>query len=267
MKCIPQKDLAKYLVGEVTLSQAEEMEKHLSSCKACMQELEAMREMVGRISESTEQVEQKDHLPEVRRRIDLGDDGFRYRRRRWPVFALAGAAIIALAVAGFLVFGSTGQDDEFRVKADEPPISEQDRWVGIEAFRMRGSGAPVSLGDEVRKSDYLILTYTNLGVRPYDYLMIFAVDEQGEVYWFHPAYTQKGEDPLSIKIAKGADRVELREQVRHDYPEGKLWIYGLFTRKPLGVSSVEQMVKNTARGERFPVKGSGQHVLTTEVAP
>jgi hypothetical protein len=97
--------------------------------------------------------------------------------------------------------------------------------------------------------------------------MIFAVDEAGRVYWFHPAYSQEGEDPASIGISKGADQVELKEQIRHEFSEGRLWIYGLFTNRPLRVSAVEKLVEDVSPGERIPVEDSGQQVLTTEVKP
>jgi hypothetical protein len=264
VKCISAKDLARYLVGEVTRSRAEEIDEHLASCAVCRAELDEMREMVGRIGTTTEDIEQKDYLSEVRGRIERGDQAPERRRRRWPVIAVAGAVVVALVVAGVILLRPA--DDEFRVKSDDPRILEQDRWAGIRAFRLEASGAPVSLGDRLKKGEYLVFTYTNLGEKPYDYLMIFAVDERGEVYWFHPAYTKAGGDPASIKISKGVERVELREQVRHDYPEGRLWIYGLFTAEPLGVSAVEPMVKGATRGKRIPLEG-GQHILLTEVEP
>lgn len=267
MRCLSPKDLAKYLVGEVTRSQAEEVEEHLAACAVCRAELEDMREMVGRIGKPTEDIEQKDYLSEVHGRIERGDRAIEPRRRRWPLIAVAGAVVAALVVAGFILLRPTDADEEFRVKADDPRILEQDRWAGIRAFRLEASGAPASLGDRLEKGEYLIFTYTNLGEKPYGFLMIFAVDESGEVYWFHPAHTQAGEDPASIKVSKGVERVELKEQVRHEYPVGGLWIYGLFTNEPVRVSVIEQMAKSTARGERIPQKGSAQHILVTEVKP
>jgi len=267
VRCISAKDLARYLVGEVTRSQAEEMDEHLASCAACRAELEEMREMVGRIGEPTEDVEQKDYMSEVRDRIERGDRAFERRRRRWPLIAGAGAVVVALVIAGVFLLRPSGDGEEFRVKSDDPRIPERDRWVGIRAFRLQAPGAPVSLGDRLEKGEYLVFTYTNLGEKPYDYMMIFAVDEGGEVYWFHPAYTRAGEDPAAIEISRGVEAVELREKVRHDYPEGGLWIYGLFTNDPVRVSSIEPLVKGTPRGQRIPLKGCAQHILVTEVKP
>jgi hypothetical protein len=267
MKCISPKDLTLYLVGEVTQSQIEEIEGHLSLCGICSKELDGLREMVGRIGKPTGQTQDRDHLPDIRRRIEMGDTVVGRRKSRWPVVAAAIALLVGLAAAAFFFLQTGDKDDEFRVKSDETLVMEQDRWVGIQAFSVTESSEPSALGDRLSKHDYLVFTYTNLGESPYDYMMIFAVDEEGQVYWFHPAYTQEGEDPSSIKISKGAERVELREKVRHDYPEGGLWIYGLFTNDPFKVSAIENMVKSTARGERIPLKGSAQHILTTEVKP
>ncbi len=258
--------MASYLLGEVTRSQAEEIEEHLSYCGICKKELGNLRETVGRIGKSFEP-EDRDHLPEIRRRIEAGDEAYKPSRRRWPVVAASGAVLLALATAVFFLLRPGAQDDEFQVKSDITQIMEQDRWVGIRAFSAGESGAPAALGDRLYKSDYLIFAYTNLGGEPYEYLMIFAVDEAGRVYWFHPAYSQEGEDPASIRISKGADGVELKEKIRHEFSGGRLWIYGLFTNQPLRVSAVENLVKGVSPGERIPAEGSGQQVLMTEVKP
>lgn len=267
MKCISPKDLASYLVGEVTRSQAEAVDEHLSSCGVCRKEMEDLREMVERIGRQDGQAEERDHLPDIRRRIERGDAGQIPGRRRWPFVAAGGAVVVAIVITVILVLQAVKTDDEFRVKSDQPPATEQDRWAGIQAFSVGAADTPAALEAVHRKSDFLIFTYTNLGESPYDFLMIFAVDGQGRVYWFHPAYTQTGEDPLSIRISKGAERIELKEKVRHDFPEGRLWIYGLFTRKPMKVSSIEQIMKTTAPGARIPLQGSAQQILVTEVEP
>jgi hypothetical protein len=267
MKCISPKNLALYLVGEVTRSQSEEIEEHLSLCGVCRKELESLRDMTGRIGKPAGRGEERDHLPDIRRRIEKGDLAIRRKSRKWPVIASACVLLVALAALVFFLLRSGEPDDEFRVKSDLPPATEQDRWVGIQAFSVGDSGTPAALRDVHKKSDYLVFSYTNLGESPYDFMMIFAVDERGRVYWFHPAYTQAGEDPVSVKISRGAERVELREKVRHEYPEGRLWIYGLFTNEPMKVSSIEKMLKAAEPGERIPLQGSAQHVLALEIKP
>ena len=267
MKCISPKDLAAYLVGEVTRSQAEDIEEHLASCGSCRKELEGLREMVARIKKPADPAEERDHLPDIRRRIKAGDAGHLPGRRKWPVVAGAIALLAILAAAVYLLLDPGAAEDEFRVKSDQPPATQQDRWAGIRAFSVGAAGTPATLEDVHHESDSLVFTYTNLGENPYDFLMIFAVDGKGRVYWFHPAYTRTGEDPQSIGISKGAERIELREKVRHEYPEGKLWIYGLFTNEPMRVSSIEKLLETTAPGERIPLPGSAQHILATEVKP
>ena len=134
MRCISPKELAKYLVGEMTRSQVDEVKEHLASCAVCRTELEDMREMVGRIGTPTEKIEQKDHLSEVRSRIERGDSGHQHRRRRWPLIAVTGAVVVALVIAGFILLRPTDADNGFRAKADDPRILEQDRWAGVRAF-------------------------------------------------------------------------------------------------------------------------------------
>jgi hypothetical protein len=97
--------------------------------------------------------------------------------------------------------------------------------------------------------------------------MILARDASGRVHWFYPAYTGKGTDPRSIPVGGNVSGAELFEKVRHDFAPGPLWIYGLFTRKPLRVSEVEALVQGLEPGERIPLDGSAQHIQKTVVAP
>src|SRR5690606_27654335 len=105
------------------------------------------------------------------------------------------------------------------------------------------SGQPARVAGHMRKGDGLLFSFDNLGPAPFAYLMIFAVDGAGEVYWFHPAYEDAGTDPRSIAVSgQGGSAVELPDLVHHDVPAGRLAIYGLFTRAPVRVSTVERTV-------------------------
>jgi hypothetical protein len=119
------------------------------------------------------------------------------------------------------------------------------------------------------------VSYTNLGENPYEYLMVFAVDSKGEVYWLFPAYLEEGSDPRSIEIFQGRPQVELGEKIRHDFTPGPLVFYGVFTHQPLHVSTIESLVGEMIRSNqwiieapaRLPVENAAQQLITTRVEP
>ena len=128
--------------------------------------------------------------------------------------------------------------------------SAPERWAGISAYRVAGSGAPAAARRaHVPSDDGLLFTYTNLGARPFTHLMIFAVDASGQVRWFHPAYQQAGTNPASITIEANAN-VPLAEVVRHPFAAGPATVQALFSRRPLRVDEVEAWLARRPRGQR-----------------
>jgi len=161
----------------------------------------------------------------------------RSRIRRW-----LGPAAGALAAGTLLAIGATrfagGQQPEFRSKSAAGETKPA-RWAGIQVYRVVEGSAPVRLGSSVSPNDALLFSYTNLGPRPFEYLMIFALGANGRIHWFHPAYERLGTNPRSIPIRGNHTEVALNELVRHDFARGPLSIYALFSRQELRVLDVE----------------------------
>ncbi len=279
MKTMPcPTEWMEYIEGEVTQSRARDIESHLSICPVCRRQVEDRRELVDLLGRPDERLAGIDLVPGLRRAIEAPDAEPGRRRRKVPVLAWAAVAIVAFVLAAFLwrlgaPFSSPGQDNGFRVKAARPGQLESDRWVALLPYRLPAGGAPTRLGESISTAEYTLFAYTNLGERPYRYLMVFGVDAQGEVFWFHPPYVEAGTDPESIEIKQGVAGVELSEKIQHDFAPGTLRIVGLFTHEPLKVSQVEAMVQKLVKdgawreSKRLPVADSGQHIITTEVRP
>lgn len=302
---LSDKTLLAYLEGEVTQSQAVAIEAALADAPADRRRLERLRTMLGHLAASDDALDAVDLVPELRRAITALPAPAPRRHQLWPF--LAAAAMLLVTTTGLLAGGWLGRPDpgglaqgtagdpEFRAKSAQGrdgdaaarAAAESDRWVGITAYRVpadQPEAPPRRVDDRVRRGDGLLFSFDNLGPAPFTHLMIFAVDGAGEVYWFHPAYEDAATDPVSISVQaaagaagreRGQSAIELPDLVHHDYPAGKLAVYGLFTRAPVRVSTVEAAIAasvrsgawNVARPPRLPIPGSGQKIVPLQVAP
>lgn len=263
---ISTNELFLYLEGEVTKRRAKEIDGHLAACRACQERLQSRREMLETLAEPDEELEGIDLVAGVRGLIEEQGNQPAKPRRKLPAVSVIIGLLVALAGAVALWISTAGED-EFRIKSAGSVVCEQDRWVGLQAFRLGEAERPDPLSDSLGRGDFLLFAYTNQGEKPFPYMMILAVDADNRVHWFYPAYVSGGSDPKSIPIGGNVSGAELFEKIRHDFAPGPLWIYGLFTRKPLKVSGVEALVKGLKPGERIPLVDSAQHIQKTVVEP
>jgi hypothetical protein len=94
-------------------------------------------------------------------------------------------------------------------------------------------------GSSVRAGESLAFSYTNPAAIGAGFLMVFARDPAGHIYWFWPAWNDESADPASLPISANAAPVELPEAVRHPLQAGPLTVVALFTPRPLHVREVE----------------------------
>ena len=248
------RDLAKYVDGEVTASQAEEMDAVLSSARESRRRLDRVKRVVAHLGD-TSGVDDIDLMPGLRARLAGMEVAARPRQRRWRwpprYLGLAAAAVVALALSVvFLRDGSKtsrGEADGFRAKSAAGHTDPRSRWIALNVFRLSGNAEPEPLGETLRVEDGLLFSYSNLGPEPFSRLMIFAVDATGRIYWYYPAFLDERDDPKGIAIEKGASRAPLHEVIAHPYREGALAIFGLFSDDPLTVSEVEAAVRRGAK--------------------
>jgi hypothetical protein len=99
----------------------------------------------------------------------------------------------------------------------------------------------------IRAGDGLLFAYSNPG-NTYSHLMVFALDDGGQVYWYYPPYQSAQEDPQAVPIEARRTGVELREVVRHPLRPGKLRLFALFVDRPASVKAVERALAVAAAG-------------------
>lgn len=150
--------------------------------------------------------------------------------RRWwsakSLLSIFGAATAALV----LVWAVPEEASDFIPRGVEEGLH-------LSIFDLTTTPAPV--GESITTTTPLAFVYQTS--EP-GYLMVFAVDAAGRVYWYHPAWTDPSHDPTAIPIAPSHQPTELPEAIRHAFVPGPVYIVALFTRAPMEVRAVEAIL-------------------------
>jgi hypothetical protein len=189
------------------------------------------------------------------------------KSRRWAY------AVAPIAMAALLALLFVKPDPEFQPRTASSIAP--DRWVSIDLFSSReGETGYTKVESDIRPDDALFFTVSHRPESPYRHAMILAFDDRGQIFWYHPAYTDASENPISIPLAPSHEPIALEEAVRHRLEPGWLRVVGLFSRSPLDVRSVEAIVTKAiaeqggaARVERLPLEETGQHSFLLRVEP
>jgi hypothetical protein len=190
--------------------------------------------------------------PRVEERLAAGLGISRRRARPWMHWAVAisAAAVILLMLSpaatevGFIARGGAGS---------VPPQ--------VVVFAVSG-GAAAPVGRRITRNDELAFAYRNPDGRRF--LLIFAVDEHGHVYWYHPAWPENAAEPRAVAVQQGTEFVELREAIVHAFDGKRLTVHSLLLDQPLGVRDIEARLA----ARRSPlVEGAHHETLELEVGP
>jgi hypothetical protein len=181
-------------------------------------------------------------VPEAPLRSARASRSFRSFRPFRPL-SLLGAG----AFAGLLLLVSVGA----YLKTVSDPVARGPAAMEVGAptvhfFRTVGDRQTEPVAGTIHPDDGILIGYSNPGTE-LAYLMVFAVDVQGAVHWYYPAYEQPGEDPAAPSIRTRALGVEMGEEIRHALPLGPLRMVTLFLRRPLRVQEVETLVSEAWR--------------------
>lgn len=238
MKCAERSLVDRHFAGATTPTAEHRMRQHLIGCKEC-QGLYRRHLLLARLDPAA---------PSAEDRLGAGL-GVRPRPRvAKPLFV----ASMSLALASLLFFVVRPSGDGFSSRG------AADR-VQLFAYRTSG-GAPARVGSQVSRTDELSFAYVNLAAKKH--LLIYAVDEHGAVYWYHPEWKRADEDPRAVAAESGTAVHELPEAVRHSFSGKKLVVWGVFTDEPLSVRQVEtRLQKGAAFSDALVVK------LPLEVVP
>ncbi len=171
-------------------------------------------------------------------------------RPRWArVLVPALAASLTLVVAGALLLPRT---DGFTARG-KPPSG-----VGLQVFRVEQGKGSTKVGDTLSARDALAFSVQNAAGKKW--LMVFAVDAAGRVYWYHPGWENAAETPQAVPLETSAAWRELPDAVTQPLSPGTLELHALFLDERLDVKQVEASLGQ-------PVPGALEVRRTVEVTP
>jgi hypothetical protein len=175
-------------------------------------------------------------------------------RRSWMLAAAAAAACVALVVEG-----RSGRAPEGEFGARGPGAERP--GPTLEIYRVAANGSTEVTGGWMSARGELAFAYRN--PTGFARLMVFGVDDRGDIYWFHPAWTEASQDPGAVAVAAGEGPFELPEAIHHDVRGGRLRVVALFTNADVSVRAVE----DGWRRARPDPPGSARVEATLEVRP
>ncbi len=271
MKCVSEKDLFGYVAGTLSPEFHQEVQKHFTECRSCAHAFGELSSISGLLASDPDEFKDSAFADDVITLVRLGraKSSQELVARNWLWWFTPAASALAVVLLLVLWMQPSLVRNEFQTRgAKENP----DRWVSIKVFRSTGSGYQPA-GKSMASGDALAFTYENRS-DDYGFLMVFAVDANGEVYWYFPAFTRQSDNPQSVAIRSGAGQVQLPYEVRHDFPPGKMRLFAVFTKDPLRVKEIEQMVARDLDSAgsiddlvRIAIPSSGQQSVLLIVEP
>lgn len=169
------------------------------------------------------------------------------RRRPW-----ARPMAIALGLAAVLVVLQLRQAAPLQT-AGAPDYAARggaiaDSDPALYVYRISDGRPQPVLGGAIRGSDELAFAYRNRA--SWARLLVYAVDEAGRVYWYHPEWSDASTAPVAVAIDGGPERHELAEAIAQPLPPGRLQIHAIFTDEAVDVRAIERGVRPARRAER-----------------
>jgi hypothetical protein len=237
--CEMRRHVDDHFTGAIDVERERAMRSHLASCDGCRTHYRR-RALLARLDPEAKS-------PEERLARGLGLEPRRAEVRPFARFAPRAAIVLALA-ASVLLFLRAPKDDGFASRGGSDTSATADAaGPRLHVHRVAGDGRTVPVVDSVKSGDELAFAYENPEGKPF--LAIFAVDEHGQVYWFHPAWTDETQDPPAIEAETTPGVHELREAVRHRWRGSRIDVHALFLDKRLTVRQIE------ARLASLPLEG------------
>lgn len=278
MKCMDAANVMRFYAGQVSPEDEEDINNHLSRCDKCASLRAEIETTVKRLAPDDGEFHDPDFTDEVMTLIRLGraprEAEARTRTpfwKHWQTWLLVPATAAATAALFFVVAPQRLHKDTTEFQVRGTLTKNPDRWVSLQAFHVTDQGyRPVRR--DVFADDTLAFTYQNRPPSQFRYLIVIAIDDRGEVYWYYPAHVDNAKNPSSIEIDHDEEPIQLPEQVKHELAIGPLRIFGLFSSAPLDVGAVEQKVTShlaqvgaIVELHRIEIENTGQHSLLLNV--
>ena len=261
--CPTPETLAALLDGELTKNQADAVRAHAAGCAPCRATEAHFQKLTSTLSHL--------ELPADEAFVQSVVAKLRRPRRRAPLWAMAPALALAAALVATVWLARPAPRPELTPRGIATPAGPG-RHLGFEAFVHPSSRAqarrPLREGDVLSPGDGLSFLLYNRSHQESRFLL-FAVDSEGTVHWFYPAYLAPGTDPTSPVLAAAPEVVPLSEGVTPDHPAaGPFQVVAVFAPEELRVQRVEQLLSEgslDALRRQYPA--AEIQVIHTEMRP
>lgn len=158
------------------------------------------------------------------------------RPRRSGAQWVAGLGVATAVAMALLVVLPRG-DEGFQARGGGAAFASE-----LRIFRVEGGAASVVEPDAtIARGDELAFAYRNPLGRVW--LLVFAVDAAGNVYWFHPAWTDAAEEPLAIPATHSEELVELPSATSHEWSASPVTVHAWLSDQRRSVQEVEAVLK------------------------
>jgi hypothetical protein len=253
--CLRQRFVDAHFEGMISRLDESEMRGHLDSCDACRARYRR-RLLIAKLDPEA--------LP-AEERIGRGLGLRREEKRQGDRWLLLGL-VVAAAAALFLFVRAPGTDSfaargGLGSRAGRAGEEATGHASPVHIYRVPSSGAPRPLEGPLGRDEELAFAYENQDDKPY--LMVFGVNERGDVYWFYPAWTDPSASPTAIPAVRGTAVSTLPEAIRHHFAGSRLEVHALFVDSPLHTREVEASLG----AHSLATLHGRDHVASFELAP
>ncbi|MEP6652628.1 MAG: hypothetical protein ABJA82_04690 [Myxococcales bacterium] len=156
------------------------------------------------------------------------------------------AAVGALASVALILWQGAQRADFEPRGASSGPGSQ------LLVYEVPRAAAPRPAITEMQADSALAFAYTNIGHKAR--LMVFAVDENRRVYWYHPAWRSAEDEPVAIEIERDDAVHEIPQAISHAFSGRCLQVFGVFTDQALSVREMETSIARAPSDGRCGIK-------------
>lgn len=278
MKCADIQKLTLFIEQALPDDELEEVAQHLGTCTSCAKLLEDVSSLTARLGADPGEFDTPTFSKDIQKLIQLGQEkkvaplaSKRVSLRTVSIFSIAAAAIAAIMFAAALFESQPVNPTTDGYRARGASGAKTNQWVSIQVFKKVPNGFK-AVDKFIEPNDALAFAYRNQNQNRCNYLMIFAINDEGEIFWYYPAYTQDGVYPSSTPIESTNKAKQLPDAIEHNLKPGPLSLIALFLESPLNVKNVEHSVEmQLAKGVsldtlHFDFDNCGLHTINFSVS-
>lgn len=239
--------------GRIHPRDEQRLRTHLPGCSTCRERYERHL-LLARLDP---------RAPDARTRLarGLGLDA-RAPAAPWRL-ALVPVAVACLALLMVRIpwTGTTTGDDGFTARGAGNAVAD----ARLRVYAVEPGGHTTLLGPTLRPDQELAFSFRNPDA--HRFLMVFARDSAGRVYWYHPSWTDPASNPSAVPILPSEDPRELPEAISHALTPGPLSLHAVFLDAPLTVRDMEALLAKDSSLESVLPSGADSSTLQLQVVP